>query len=72
MKKVFLVCAMGAFLFSCGGPEVCDCVDNAMNVLDPSKFDKDLAQECEDYANGLSEDDKKERAIKALECLQAR
>tara|TARA_B100001564_G_C20215892_1_gene479443 strand:- start:295 stop:510 length:216 start_codon:yes stop_codon:yes gene_type:complete len=70
MKKVLLVFAMGAFLFSCGGPEVCDCVDNAMNVMDPSKFDKDLQKECEEYADGLSDEDKTERAKKALECLQ--
>ena len=70
MKKVLLVFAMGAFLFSCGGPEVCDCMDNAMNVMDASKFDKDLQKECEDYAKGLSDDEKMERAKKGLECLQ--
>ena len=81
MKKVLLAFALGAFLFSCGdgsdeekdkdkGPEVCDCVDNAMNIMDPSKFDKDLQKECEEYADGLSDEDKTERAKKALECLQ--
>ena len=36
MKKVVFVFAMGAFMFSCGGPDVCDCMDNAMNVMDAS------------------------------------
>ena len=70
MKKVLLVCAIGAFLLSCGGPDACDCIDNAMNVMDPSKFDKDLQKECEDYAEGLSDDDKKERAKEMLGCLK--
>ena len=48
----------------------CDCIDNAMNVMDPSKFDKDLQKECEDYAEGLSDDDKKERAKEMLGCLK--
>ena len=70
MKKLFLILALGAFFSSCGsGPDVCDCVNNAVNILDPSSFDADLQKECEEYANGLSDEDKTERALKGLECM---
>lgn len=44
MKKVLLVFAMGAFLFSCGGPSTCDCV----NKTDEQKKDEDFMKACEE------------------------
>ena len=70
MKKIFLIFAIGTLVSSCGsGPDVCDCVDNAMNIMDPSSFDADLQKECEEYAKGLSDEDKAERGVQGLECM---
>ena len=70
MKKIFLIFALGTLVSSCGsGPDVCDCVDNAMNIMDPSSFDADLQKECEEYAEGLGDEDKAERIVQALDCM---
>lgn len=58
MKKVVLVVAMGAFLFSCGGPSTCDCV----NKTEEQKKDKDFMKACEemeDEYEKMSDEDKK-------------
>ena len=46
MKKVLLVFAMGAFLFSCGGPSTCDC----MNPSDEQKKDEDFKKACDELS----------------------
>lgn len=63
MKKVLLVFAMGAFLFSCGGPSTCDCV----NPSDEQKKDEDFKKACDEmqkeweaeYKEASDEDKKK-------------
>lgn len=45
------------------------CVNNAMNPMDPSSYDADLQKECEEYANGLNDEDKAERALNGLKCM---
>ena len=70
MKKLFLIFALGTLVSSCGsGPDVCDCVNNAMSIMDPSSYDADLQKECEEYANGLNDEDKAERAVNGLKCM---
>ena len=70
MKKLFLIFALGTLVSSCGsGPDVCDCVNNAMSIMDSSSYDADLQKECVEYANGLNEEDKAERALNAYECM---
>jgi hypothetical protein len=70
MKKLFLIFALGTLVSSCGsGPDVCDCVNNAMNIMDPSSYDADLQKECEEYAEGLNDEDKAERALNGLKCM---
>jgi hypothetical protein len=44
MKKVLLVCAIGAFLYSCGGPDVCKC----LNEPGDSEFMKENADACDE------------------------
>ena len=44
MKKVLLVFAMGAFLFSCGGPSTCDCV----NATEEQMKDEDFKKGCDE------------------------
>ncbi|MDA9882060.1 hypothetical protein N9C33_04615 [Crocinitomicaceae bacterium] len=44
-------------------------VNNAMSIMDPSSYDADLQKECEEYANGLNDEDKAERALNALKCM---
>ena len=58
MKKVLLVFAMGAFLFSCGGPSTCDCV----NKTDEQKKDEDFMKACEEMGDEyekMSKEDQK-------------
>ncbi len=70
MKKLFLIFALGTLVSSCGsGPDVCDCVNNARSIMDPSSYDADLQKECEEYANGLNDEDKAERALNGLKCM---
>ena len=62
MKKVLLVFAMGAFLFSCGGPDMCDCI----NATKEEKKDEEFKEACkelkkktkEEYKNASKEDKK--------------
>ena len=58
MKKVLLVCAMGAFLFSCGGPSTCDCVNATKEELKDEDFKK-ACEEMEDEYKKMSDEDKK-------------
>lgn len=44
MNKVILVFAMGAFLFSCGGPDVCKCLNEPGN----SEFMQENADACDE------------------------
>lgn len=68
MKKIFLIFALGTLVSSCGsGPNACDCATNGM---DPSSYDEDLAKECKEYADGLSDEDKAERGVQMLKCLE--
>lgn len=70
MKKLFLIFALGTLVSSCGsGPDVCDCVNNEMSIMDSSSYDADLEKECHEYANGLNEKDKEEWARKINECM---
>ena len=62
MKKVLLVCAMGAFLFSCG-KSACDCKTESEELVkeifssmgDEAKLEElkadaeDLKEDCKDY-----------------------
>ncbi|MDG1036137.1 MAG: hypothetical protein P8O87_04785 [Crocinitomicaceae bacterium] len=40
-----------------------------MSIMDPSSYDADLQKECEEYANGLNDEDKAERALNGLKCM---
>jgi len=58
MKKLVLVVAMGAFLYSCGGPSTCDCV----NKSDKEKKEEGIKEACdemnEEYKKMSKEDQK--------------
>ena len=72
MKKVLLVCAMGAFLFSCGGPSTCDCVNATKEELKDEDFKKacdEMEDEWEKEYKEASKDEKKamDEEIKACQ-----
>ena len=63
MKKVLLVCAMGAFLFSCGGPSTCDCVNATKEQRDDADFKKscdEMRDEWDKKFKEASDDERKE------------
>ena len=73
MKKLTLLTIIILFI-SCNtssnkAPDVCDCIQNIMKMNNDT-FDKELDQKCQEYSATLSQDDRVERAMKALECLQ--
>lgn len=47
-----------------GGPDVCDCLQNAVNV-GTYDYDESLQARCEDYSNGLTEAQKSQRISEA-------
>jgi hypothetical protein len=47
-----------------GGPDVCDCLQNAMNV-GTYDYDESLQARCEDYSSGLTEAQKSQRISEA-------
>lgn len=58
MKKVLLVCAMGAFLFSCG-KDTCGCLEEQEALLKEMKeagTDADKLKELGEKADALKED----------------
>jgi hypothetical protein len=58
MKKVLLVFAMGAFLFSCGGPSTCDCV-NKSDKEQKEEGIKEACDEMNDEYEKMSKEDQK-------------
>ena len=47
-----------------GGPDICDCIQNAVNV-GTYDYDESLQARCEDYSNGLTEAQKSQRISEA-------
>ena len=72
MKKLMTI--LGAFMIasvvltSCGGPDACECMDNAFKIM-TDKHDADLHKKCEDHVNGLEGDAKKEWNKELLDCF---
>tara|TARA_B100000963_G_scaffold186401_1_gene162017 strand:+ start:672 stop:887 length:216 start_codon:yes stop_codon:yes gene_type:complete len=58
MKKILLVLAMGSFLFSCGGPSTCDCVNKSAKEQKEEGI-KEACDEMEDEYKKMSKEDKK-------------
>jgi hypothetical protein len=67
MKKIMfsLVAVAALTLVSCGGPSVCDCVENAKKG---DKADKDVAEKCEKMVDGKSDEEKKKLEEEAAKC----
>ena len=73
MKKLTILTIIILFI-SCStssndAPDVCDCIQNIMKMSNDN-FDKELDQKCQEYSAQLSQEDRVERAMKGLECLQ--
>jgi len=47
-----------------GGPDICDCIQNAVNV-GTYDYDESLQARCEDYSSGLTESQKSQRISEA-------
>jgi hypothetical protein len=58
MKKFILASTLGLALVSCGGPNVCDCIEMEMT----GKIDADSKKECDDLQKEMAPED----ALKAL------
>ena len=70
MKNLWLIGVVVFALASCGGgPDVCDCVDNAVKI-GSSDYKESLQKECEEYAKNLSNEDRLKRAQEAFKCLE--
>ena len=72
MKKVLLVCAMGAFLFSCG-KSACDCKKESEELMKDAfaaamSGDESAAKDMEAKAEALKEDCKDYKAADYKEC----
>ncbi len=48
-----------------GGPDICDCTQNAMNV-GTYLYDESLQTRCENYSNRLTETQKQQRVSEAF------
>ena len=71
MKKVLLVLAMGAFLYSCGGPSTCDCVNASKEEMKDEDFKKacdELEDEWQEEYKEASKDEKKEMMDELKAC----
>ena len=69
MKKVLLVFAMGAFLFSCGGPSTCDCV-NKKDKEQEEEGIKEACDEMNDEYKKMSKEDQKAWKEEAEACTK--
>lgn len=69
MKKVLLaVAVVAAFgMTSCGGPDVCDCVNLEYDEEGKPK-DEDLAKKCEEMGKDKSEEEIEEMMKEAEKC----
>ncbi len=67
MKKIMfsLVAVAALTLVSCGGPSVCDCVENAKKG---DKADKDVVEKCMKMVDGKSDEEKKKLEEEAAKC----
>jgi len=73
MKRVFLSIAVVAALglTSCGGPDICDCINNIDDEGKPK--DEGLAKKCdkmEEDMKDATEEEQKELMEKALKCME--
>jgi len=48
-----------------GGPDICDCTQNAMNIGTYS-YNESLQARCENYSNQLTESQKRQRVNEAI------
>jgi len=67
MKKIMfsLVAVAALTLVSCGGPSVCDCVENAKKG---DKADKDVTEKCLKMTEGKSDEEIKKMDEEADKC----
>ncbi len=77
--KYFFSILVFFFLISCSSgpssnttssvPTACSCAKNAMKA-GTSDFDQSIQTACEEYAATLTQEQRVERAMKALECIK--
>lgn len=77
--KYFFSILVFCFLISCSSgsssnttssiPTACSCAKNAMKA-GTSDFDQSVQTACEEYAATLTQEQRVERAMKALECIK--
>ena len=79
MKYFFSILLLSFFLISCNSgtssdttstaPSACACAKNAMKA-GTNEFNQSIQTACEEYAATLTQDQRMERAMKALECIK--
>lgn len=71
-KHIIFFFAFTGFISSCSlnsGPDVCDCAQNALKIINPTEFDSKLYKECEEYSKSLTPEQRDLRALEALKCI---